>query len=1457
MSSFQSVSSVDVLGSRVLSHDQKAILAEAGLHTPLRWFTDNLQDPQFDEELEPASKRRKLTNKQHVRQPPTSSAQDEIPIVRISIKLRLSEDVPMDADKTPDSRVEIPVLLHAVGYQDDILNLRVAQRIHRSPLLELQTSSVEPASLSLMQHFVQPQRPRPAGRCQFHLVRTIKDNKRSFDLNISVTWADGVSAFPDGAPVGGTRFYADLALFRSRFSGVQPDPTENKEAWSPRDFYESVYVPDKTADVPKLPDVLQTQLFPFQRRAVAWMMARENTDAPAIDMFETAEDIDNQPIYYNMLQAVITRTLPQASALRGGILAEEMGLGKTVELMALIAARPSQPTSRRTTYDLESSAAIRPSKATLIITPNTILRQWMSELSQHAPQLKVYEYTGIGGSGRNVALEEETFLDALANDYDVVLTTYQTLSRELHYAVAPPERNLRHARKYERPRSFLIQLQWWRICLDEAQMVESGVTAAAQVACRLPRVNSWAVSGTPVKKNVEDLFGLLLFLGMEPFSSKPKLWAYLINSHRSLFKKIFGTIALRHTKSQIREDIQLPPQKRVVMTLPFTAVESQHYTTLFQEMCHDIGVESDGSPSEGGWDPDDPRTVERMRTWLIRLRQTCLHPQVGGKNRRRLGKGLGPLRTVAEVLDVMIEQNETTTRAEERLHIAALLQRAHILGFARDDRYRAKKAQALYSDAMTKCKLIVSEARARLAAAVAAGDDAEPGSDDEDSSSESTPLLGRLRNSLRAALNLVHACIYFTATATYQIKANEEITTPDSEEFKALEQQEIELYEEAKVVRREILKDAAAKSERLMAKIKTLHSTDTMVKLPTLEDLEDMGGIESRRIVTNSYPLFDTIRDIGPYIIAWREKIVEILSKSLVDEDDTGNEITGDEYEESTKQQDALYVYLDALKALHADLNRCITGETAPLIDHEAQTLIRTAKQWLDPEIPDELKQQPHSPELLLELFKIRQGFRSKLDQVGSIRGLIAEARHIGEPATLGTRAAVESELAQKMLKSLQDIMRAYTKALTGLNGELELYVSTQNQRLDFYRQLQEVSDDVAPYKEELDEQLDTAALQQALDTEERCVTILSQLKTKHRFLIHLKQESGHDDNARICVICQGTFENGVLTVCGHQYCKECITHWWREHRTCPVCKRRLALVDFHSITYRPKEVKIQEENQVHPDPSEVSAETTPSRPGSIYSEVDEKLRDQIKSFDLPSSYGTKIDTLSRHLLWIREHDPGAKSIVFSQYKEFLDVLHAAFTEFKIGHRRLGRKGAVEDFRQNPAVDCLLLDAKTDSSGLTLVNATHVFVCEPLVQTAVELQAIARVHRIGQLRPTTVWMYLVNDTVEESIYEISVARRMAHVQAREVSKAFQKSRSSTPGPLAEQAIDAANSEELQNAPLTRLLTGTKGGGELVEKGDLWQCLFGKARKAVPVVDEDFQAQIDRNLRAQAAESRAL
>jgi E3 ubiquitin-protein ligase SHPRH len=50
------------------------------------------------------------------------------------------------------------------------------------------------------------------------------------------------------------------------------------------------------------------------------------------------------------------------------------------------------------------------------------------------------------------------------------------------------------------------------VIVDEAQMIEGANSKAAQMANNLRIVNRWCVTGTPISKGLDDIYGLLLFL---------------------------------------------------------------------------------------------------------------------------------------------------------------------------------------------------------------------------------------------------------------------------------------------------------------------------------------------------------------------------------------------------------------------------------------------------------------------------------------------------------------------------------------------------------------------------------------------------------------------------------------------------------------------------------------------------------------------------------------------------------------------------------------------------------------------------------------------------------------------------------------------------------------------------------------------------------------------------------
>ena len=1282
-------------------------------------------------------------------------------------------------------------------------------------------------------------------------------------LDVQIIWQDTSEARDKIDPLS-------FEILRWVYDQGSAQTSVAPEVWDPRQFYDNVHVPlanDKNSKDLKI-DLLHCELYPFQRRAVHWLLEREGVQSgesgqisPLLGQdienaglpagFLTVRDGNGQICYVNHALGVVCsdfrRIRRHYGAIRGGILAEEMGLGKTVELIALMCLHTRPITAKQETT---SAAPLHRSRATLIITPPTILEQWRQELQDHAPSLKVFHYQGAKAKDRYASHTIESLAD-----FDVILTTYNVIAKEVHYVAERPDRIMRHKPKYDPPKSPLTQISWWRVCLDEAQMVESGVSAAATVARLIPRENAWAVTGTPLRKNHRDLFGLLLFLRYEPWCNSARSWDTLVSYHRPLFRALMGEIAIRHSKELVREDLRLPPQSRHTITIPFTAIEEQHYGQMFHDMYQDCGLDRSGAPLDAEWDPDSPAVIEKMRTWLTRLRQTCLHPEVGGRNRRALGRSGGPLRTVQQVLDVMIDQNEGLLRTEQRSLLISRVRR----GQMQENAKNTKAAMAIWKSAYDDSTKIVIECREQLKADLVARklnekkaeQKAEESSDEEDND-ESDAHLHALRQRLRSALELKHICIFFIANAYFQLKSDESSVKPDSEEFQALEKQETTSYEEAKAIRTELLAENLRKVNRLISKVK---SKDSITVIPEMSVDLEYAGIETRKVFDKLDTFCHVMNVQAEQFQALRQKMIDFLRQSLIDEDE-GVELQGDEYESSTKHQDEMYAYMEGLRVLYADRSDAISGQENLLIRQEVKQFLRSANAGEGP-----------APELMLKLLAEREAKRVKLAEHASLRGIVAEIRQLvtalqWQEAGGSTRARAELAIANDVLQHAQKLVNVQTKALTSLEQEVNQFRETMNSRLDYYRALQKISDTVAPFDEEsIGQPFQEVRFNHMLKDEERTSNRASTLQSKHRYLLHLKTESSSTADPRICTICQCEFETGTLTVCGHQFCKECIQLWHAEHHNCPVCKRRLHTADFFDITYKPAEMAVQAET---PATESSSPGSERSLNKSIYSDISTTTLNEIKNIEINgASFGSKVDTICRHLLWLRRHDPGSKAIIFSQYREFLDVLGRALNQCKIAFSRFDDKNGIERFKSDPAVECFLLHAKAHAAGLNLVVASHVFLCEPLINTAIELQAIARVHRIGQHRATTVWMYLVADTVEESIYDISVTRRLAHMKGKQANNRI-TSRSGTATPhegLKENAIDAANSMELQAADLTRLLTSGKSGGEMVDKEDLWACLFGRVKgRAAGVFDDAESAPaasaVGRFLRAEAADARS-
>ena len=144
----------------------------------------------------------------------------------------------------------------------------------------------------------------------------------------------------------------------------------------------------------------------------------------------------------------------------------------------------------------------------------------------------------------------------------------------------------------------------------------------------------------------------------------------------------------------------------------------------------------------------------------------------------------------------------------------------------------------------------------------------------------------------------------------------------------------------------------------------------------------------------------------------------------------------------------------------------------------------------------------------------------------------------------------------------------------------------------------------------------------------------------------------------------------------------------------------------------------------------------------------------------LPNS---KLEAFIELMLELRENNH--KALVFSQYVRYLQIVKAELEKNGFSYQYLdgsttlsNRKKAVDEF-QAGANDAFLISLKAGGTGLNLTAADYVVILDPWWNPAVEDQAAGRAHRIGQLRPVTVYRLITKNTIEEKIIKLHQDKR--------------------------------------------------------------------------------------------------
>ena len=301
------------------------------------------------------------------------------------------------------------------------------------------------------------------------------------------------------------------------------------------------------------PAGLAVNAMPFQLQTISFMVDAEKNGCNA-KLWTKYTTGSGASFYYSAPLNQFSKTLPEP--VRGGILASEMGLGKTIMSLGLLSANPALAATK---LKAPRAPAKVSSRGTLVVCAVSLVGQWVEEAKSKLTDsnTKIYAYHGSNRK-RDVG-----FL----SKQDIVVTTYSTLASDAGYWAN------KSGASYVAP---LESIDWHRIILDESHTIKAGNTKQTKATLALQATNKWCMSGTPFCTSPDDILTQLRFIGMDDLASSFYRGGGLVDF-------AIPHCIIRHVQNQKidgKNILELPPKEEIVKKIKLYGNERTVYREL-------------------------------------------------------------------------------------------------------------------------------------------------------------------------------------------------------------------------------------------------------------------------------------------------------------------------------------------------------------------------------------------------------------------------------------------------------------------------------------------------------------------------------------------------------------------------------------------------------------------------------------------------------------------------------------------------------------------------------------------------------------------------------------------------------------------------------------------------------------------------------------------------------------